>query len=585
MTVINKQKSGFVRVVKENEIPASGYKLVKVAGKTIALFHHEDKIYAIDNRCPHMGFPLHQGSVHNCILTCHWHHARFDLKTGGTFDLWADDVPSFPVEIRDGEVWIDISPQSEVKIKAQQRLIDGLEQNISLVIAKSILSLLSHNVNPTQPFEEGLKFGTRYRQEGWSAGLTIHTSMMNILPYLDDKDKAKALYHGLSAVSRECAGKPPRFSIQPLPTVGKNTDISLLKTWFRQFIEVRDTQGAERCLVSAIKMGAKQTEIAEMLFAAITDHRYIDEGHPLDFTNKALEALDVTGWGNADLVLTSLVRGYATAHRMEESNSWRHPIDLVKILDNAFQELDDARAKGEKKRGTWQGEGELSKVLLEDDPQKIVSSLLNALKDGATEVELAATVAYAAALRIAQFHTNNDFRDWDTAHHSFTFANAVLQGLKRVPSVLLLRGVFDAAITVYLNRFLNIPSVSLPKPEDGIKNPDELLLQLPELLNKQQQVNEAGKLVAKYLYSGGNSDNLLNMLGKVLLREDRDFHTIQEIEAVFRLYSHFKESKKGINILVAGVRYLAAHSPTRRTQEQTYQIARRLHKGEELFQE
>ena len=47
---------------------------------TVALFYHNSKVYAVDNRCPHMGFPLSQGTVKDSILTCHWHHARFDLK-------------------------------------------------------------------------------------------------------------------------------------------------------------------------------------------------------------------------------------------------------------------------------------------------------------------------------------------------------------------------------------------------------------------------------------------------------------------------------------------------------------------------
>ena len=78
--------------------------------------------------------------------------------------------------------------------------------------------------------------------------------------------------------------------------------------------------------------------------------------------------------------------------------------------------------------------------------------MLEALRNGAAFEELAGTVAYAAALRIAQFSSNNDFGDWNTAHHSFTFANAVESGLRRVPSPLLLRGVFDGAMTVDLIR-------------------------------------------------------------------------------------------------------------------------------------
>src|SRR4029453_15010717 len=95
----------------------------------------------------------------------------------------------------------------------------------------------------------------------------------------------------------------------------------------------------ERCVVSAIRAGASSAEMADMLFAAITDHRYIQIGHPADFANKALEALDVAGWDRAEQVLASLVRGIAVAARMEESNTWRNPINLVEILESAFEHM------------------------------------------------------------------------------------------------------------------------------------------------------------------------------------------------------------------------------------------------------
>ncbi|MGQ9873465.1 Rieske (2Fe-2S) protein [Leptodesmis sp.] len=66
-------------------------------------------IYAVDNRCPHMGFPLHRGTVKDCLLTCDWHYARFNVMSGGTFESWADDLPAFPVQIRHDEVWINLA--------------------------------------------------------------------------------------------------------------------------------------------------------------------------------------------------------------------------------------------------------------------------------------------------------------------------------------------------------------------------------------------------------------------------------------------------------------------------------------------
>ena len=228
----------------------------------------------------------------------------------------------------------------------------------------------------------------------------------------------------------------------------------------------------------------------------------------------------------------------------------------------------------------WDGRDELVQVVLGEDPQAIADALLAALREGASAEALAGAVSYAAALRIARFPTSNEFGDWDTALHTFTFANAVQQGLRRSPSPELLRGAFDAAMSIYLDRFLNVPAARLPEP-DRAADPQELLDGLPALLDKQQQVNEAGELVAGYLAGGGEPRKLEAALGKALLREDRDFHTIQCVEAAFRQFD-----QTGDPIFpIAAARYLAAHAPTVRAQGQTYHIARRLHRGEKLYED
>jgi hypothetical protein len=406
---------------------------------------------------------------------------------------------------------------------------------------------------------------------------------MNLLPHLQAEDRPRALYHGLSAVASDSDSMAPRFMVRPLPD--NSTDIPTLKRWFRQFVEVRDAEGAERCVISAVRAGADDKQMADMLFAAATDHRYIQIGHPLDFTNKAFETLDIIGWESAEQVLSSLVGNYTRANRMEESNSWRYPIDVVALLEAAFEVLPEAVEQGKSK--TWGGRKALDSVMLGDDPAAIVESLLEALRSGCIPQELAQAVAYAAALRIAQFHTSNDFGDWDTALHTFTFANAVHQGLRRVNSLDLLRGVFDAAMSVYLDRFLNIPAARLPI-RDGKANAASLtgsLTDLEELLNRQQQVNQAGQTVARYLYSDAPAEPLLAALGRLLLRENRDFHTIQSVEAAFHQYELLKGTPEAAHVLIAASRYLAAHAPTSRSQGQEFQVAYRLGRGERLFED
>src|SRR6266568_4981135 len=561
MTVVATEP--LVRAASLAELRATGRLVVHVERHTLCLFADGDEVYAVDNRCPHMGFPLHRGTLCDGILTCHWHHARFDLSTGGTFDQWADDLRRFPVEFLGDDVLVDFSPLDDMVEHQRKRLRDGLERDIPLVIAKAALALMKADPAGVETFCDGLDFGVARRGGGWFRGLTTLTCLMNLLPRLDEADRAAALYHGLADVAADSAGEPPRFRLAPLPG---RVDPAQLTRWFRGFIEVRDAEGAERALVSAAQAGASSRELAEMLFAAATDHRYLDGGHTLDFVNKALEALDVAGWERAEAVLASLPAQLAFAERMEEANAWRHPVDLVELLEDAFERLPEPGP------GSWDGRAELVETILTAEAAEILEALLQVLRDGASAVELASAVTYAAAMRIARFPTTNEFGDWDTALHTLTFANAVEQGLRRSPSRALLRGVLDAAMSVHLDRFLNVPATRLPEAEDG----HGVLTGLPLLLDKQQRVDEAGKLVASY---SGDPEELIAMLGGCLLREDRNFHTIQCIEAAVRQHELLRGTDEAQLPLIAAARYLAAHAPTDRAQRQTHEIARRLHRG------
>jgi nitrite reductase/ring-hydroxylating ferredoxin subunit len=571
-----------VRAASLSELRAAGRLVVRLGRHTICLFVEGDEVYAVDNRCPHMGFPLHRGTVCDGILTCHWHHARFDLGTGGTFDQWADELRRFEVELDDDDVLVDLTPVGDATAHQRKRLRDGLERDIPLVLAKATIALLETDPTGVEIFRAALDFGVTRRGGGWFRGLTTLTCLMNLARRLESGDRAAALYHGVADVAEDSSMQPPRFRLDALP--GRAPDAARLAVWFRRFVEVRDAEGAERALVSAVRAGVGPQSLADMLFAAATDHRYLDGGHTLDFVNKALEALDVAGWDRAEDVLASLPAQLAGAERMEEANAWRNPVDLVALLERAFDELPYALADGASGRGAWDERAELVETILGGEAAPMLDALLDALRGGATEVQLASAVSFAAATRIARFPTTNEFGDWDTALHTFTFANAVEQGLRRSPSPELLRGALDAAASVHLDRFLNVPATRLPTPDTGA-DPAALLAELPRLLDRQQQVDEAGQLAASYLGTGGDPARLVAALGSALVRENRNFHTIQCVEAAIRQHELLAGTADASLPLLAAARYLAAHATTTRSQRQTFEIARRLHRGETLYED
>lgn len=549
------------------------------------------RCFAVDNRCPHLGFPLHRGSVADGILTCHWHHARFDVASGGGFDLWADDLPTAEVQVRDGEVWVADEPRyADGEAHWKNRLLAGLEHNLGLVIAKAVLGLRAQGVAAPGLVREAALFGARHREQ-WGTGLTVLAALANLIPQLPDDATYLALYKGIRNVAQDCEGQPARHARQPLD---KPIPSQTIARWLRHWTAVRHADAAERTLLTAIHAGSAPAELAEIMLIAATDRIYADGGHCLDFINKAFELLEHVGWQHASAILPTTTGLLTSARGAEERNAWRHPVDLIALCADAANEGPVAIAAGLDRRGTWRGIPALLDTLLGDNAQDAIHALMAAAREGAALSELGAALAYAAALRIARFGSANEHSDWESAHHAFTHANALhrmlirLEAGGRVPTAETLRGLLHGAMSLYLLRFLNVPPAKLPGeagdllddlPEDGAV----LCEQLFDTLDRHGAVDAAPRYVARYLAKRYDPERLLATLAHAVLREDAGFHAYQMLEAATAQFRHWGNGAEGRRILVACARYLAAHSPTERGELQTATVARKLARGERLY--
>jgi nitrite reductase/ring-hydroxylating ferredoxin subunit len=564
-----------VLVAELDDLRERGVRVVAAEGRTIAVFAHAGKVFAVDNRCPHMGFPLSRGTVSDGILTCHWHHAKFDLAGGCTFDPFADDVASFRTEVRNNQVWVDPRPAEEDRRGHWlQKLEEGLEQNLRLVIAKAVVGLADAGATG-EIVERTTLFATSNRAAGWGDGLSILTAMVNVQPALAEGDRARALYKGVLNVARNVAGQAPDFDLEPLRTDERRPEV--YRSWFRRFVETRSAAAAERCLRTAIVVGLSHQQLADMLFAACTDHLFMDTGHALDFANKACELLDHLGWDKAANVLPSLIPGLAAAERMEETSAWQHPVHLPSLIRDADQALGAALLLGKERLDGWDGHRAIAETILDEEPKTSLAAIVAAVRDGVPLIDLSAAVAYAAARRPVHFHVSNEFDDWNTVHHTFTYTNAVDQAMRRAPSRELARGILDGAMSVYLERFLNVPKQAMPTPGNTARTADDLLAEF----DRQQRVDETAQVVVDLL-AGGQHQLVIETLGHALLREDAGFHQFQIYEAALRQYGNFRGRPEGDHILVGAARFLTAHAPTVRAAGQTFDIAERLHRGEAL---
>lgn len=98
----------FVDIGSLDDIPRQGARVVKTAKGCVAVFRTaDDRVFALDDRCPHKGGPLSEGIVHGTSVTCPLHNWVFDLNSGQAQGADEGGVRTYPVTLRQGRILID----------------------------------------------------------------------------------------------------------------------------------------------------------------------------------------------------------------------------------------------------------------------------------------------------------------------------------------------------------------------------------------------------------------------------------------------------------------------------------------------
>jgi nitrite reductase/ring-hydroxylating ferredoxin subunit len=541
---------------------------------------HDGEVFALDNRCPHMGFPLSKGTLKDGVLTCHWHHAQFDLRSGCTFDLWADDAPAYEVQIVGDEVLVSREPKRrQDRALYVSRLRRGLEQNIGLIQVKNMIPLLPDGAE--EVIREIAHFGA-WHHRLWREGMTMLAIIARLRPYLSETTLVYALATAARSVAENCDGEPTRHD--PGGLDGGNFEERQLSRWMFHWTNVRHTQGAERTLLTAVRSGLAKEALNRLIFGPVQVRIYADGGHALDLPNKAFELLDIIGWENAGEILPLVVEHLTDSRSEEEGGAWRSPIDLIDLIEQAESKLANYSPKSDSK---VQISPKFFHDFLGEDPRLILELLVDTLARGAAPIEIARHLTLAAAWRLASFPESNDVDDWFAPMHTFSFCNALTQVFARGetgPEIA--KGLLHGAISVYIDRFLNIPAAKLAGDqslEDLPQAADELRNSMLESLDERKGWSILPRLVARYLRFGYSEPDLIDLLTLATTREDLDFHKMQVLEAAVTQAQQWPANQVARELLyTAAARHLAAHCPTRRGTSQSVAVALRLNRGEEM---
>jgi nitrite reductase/ring-hydroxylating ferredoxin subunit len=102
--------SKLVKIAETTDLLPGTGKVVEADGRSIALFNVAGTFYAIDNACTHQGGPLGEGELAGEVVTCPWHGAKFNVKTGAVLAPPArKGVQSFPVTVQGNDVLAELN--------------------------------------------------------------------------------------------------------------------------------------------------------------------------------------------------------------------------------------------------------------------------------------------------------------------------------------------------------------------------------------------------------------------------------------------------------------------------------------------
>ena len=449
----------WVAAVGVDELPVGGRKLFRHYDKRIALFRTERAIYAIDNRCPHQGYALLQGDMREETLTCAWHNWKFELDQGGFCSFGGEAVRSYPIDVRGGQVFVDVTDPSAEQIAPElfASLLEAMGEMDFGRMARDTMRLRKIGTPLAEVVREGVNFGAPRMEYGWNHSLATLTDCLNLASMFEGELQAFPVIQGMSVVSQNEVRRPHRARPEPVDPVEKYGSIEDALAAYPVLVDQEEAAEAEALLRGLIAAGAPAADIRHALLTAITDH-FLGYGHPMIYAQKSFEMLDRIGWGEADTVLGPLVPSTVLSTRYDRLpymkkflKAWDQPdVDLTRVMTSSAASPNGHDFESES----------FNRAILEGDPQHAFTAVNDALHSGVGVERIIDATALAAAERFMRFDVDIDTDDtnewgWLDVTHNMTYLDALRWAWSVDPSPELLRGVYHAVWFVNFTRQLD----------------------------------------------------------------------------------------------------------------------------------
>jgi nitrite reductase/ring-hydroxylating ferredoxin subunit len=436
--------SDWVRATAAGSIPEGGAKSFAYQDKRIALFRTPGGIFASDNRCPHQGYALVRGDVKDGVLTCAWHNWKFELGTG-TCRYGGENIRSYPVEVRDGQVYVDVAdPPAEIIRPGLFASLTAAMDDLDIGrLARDAMRLQRIGTPLADVVREGVRYAAPRAEYGWDHSLATLTDCLRMSRFFEESLRALPVIQGLSVAAEDQVRRPARARPDPVDPAAAYGSVGEALRAYPVLVDAERADEAEGLFRGLIAAGVAPPVLRHTLLTAVTDH-FLAYGHSMIFVQKAFELLDQIGWQEADAVLSPLVPEMVLGTRYDKLPYMRK---FLRAQQAAGPDLEAAvRRQGS---GPFDAAG-YRKALTDGSAEDAAGALAGALAAGAPVGEVIDATGRAAAERLARFDVDLDLDDtndcgWLDVTHTLTYLNALRWAWSADPSPQVLRGLFHAA--------------------------------------------------------------------------------------------------------------------------------------------
>ena len=295
----------WVRAAALEELKAKGRMVVRPGGgRQVALFDTAEGVFACNNRCPHEGYPLSEGTLDGaCRLTCNWHNWAFELKDGANV-YGGDRLRVYPVELRGGEVWIDLAepPAEQRRAGIMAQLRNAFDDRAYDRMARELGRLELAGADPLEALRQAVAWSHDRMEFGWTHAFAGAADWLRLRDERAEDDAEGRLVCLLEAVAHmaEDTLRQPAF-----PYTGGARDFD--EPAFLAAVEAADEAAALALLRGALGQGLGFEALQPVFARAALDH-YNDFGHSLIYTAKAGELIARLGPAAAEPLLLALAR-------------------------------------------------------------------------------------------------------------------------------------------------------------------------------------------------------------------------------------------------------------------------------------